>query len=211
MAAEKAKAEADRLAAEKAKAEAARLAAEQAKAMAEQQNKLQAEDTYLKNIQIGDANYSKSLWSVAIFYYQEALKLKSADKYALERIDNCRKMIDSNISAEKMQEYNSYIKHADADMLEKKYSSARFYYGKAGVILPWENYPKGRLNEVEKLISSTNIDSDEAGYFDAIKKADDAVAQKSFAVARFYFQKAISLKPNEDYPKQQLKRLTTEF
>ena len=214
LAAEKAKAEADRLAAEKAKAEADRLAAinaEKLKKEAEQQNKLQAEDSYMKNIQTGDANYTKSLWSVAIFYYEEALKFKSADKYALEKIDNCRKMIDSNISAEKMQEYNSYIKHADADMLEKKYSSARFYYGKAGVILPWENYPKGRLNEVEKLISSTDIDSNEAGYFDAVSKADDAVAKKNFAVARFYYQKAVSMKPDEEYPKQQLKRLTTEF
>ena len=214
LAAEKAKAEADRIAAEeKAKTEAARLAAalkaEKLKKEAEQQNKLQAEDSYLKNIQTGDANYAKSLWSVAIFYYQEALKFKSTDKYAIDRVDNCRKMIDSNVTAEKMQEYNSFVKQADSELQAKKYSAARFYYSRAGDILPWENYPKDQLKQVEKLISSTDIDSTEAGYFDAIKNAEDAVVQKNYAIARFYFQKAISLKPNEEYPKQQLKRLTT--
>jgi tetratricopeptide (TPR) repeat protein len=95
-------------------------------------------------------------------------------------------------------------------MQTKKYSSARFYYGKAKEILPWESYPAGQLKIIEKLIS-TDLSETDAQYFDAIKKADDAVSQKSYAVARFYFQKAISLKPDEEYPKQQLKRLAAEF
>jgi hypothetical protein len=54
------------------------------------------------------------------------------------------------------------------------------------------------------------VNGTEAQYFDAIKKADEAVIQKNVAIARFYFQKAISLKPNEEYPKQQLKRLSAQ-
>jgi len=60
------------------------------------------------------------------------------------------------------------------------------------------------------LISSTDVNGIEGQYFDAVKRADDAVVQKSFAVARFYYQKAISLKPEEEYAKQQLKRLSSE-
>ena len=181
-----------------------------ARRLADEQRKLQGEGSYLKNIQTGDANFAKSLFNVAIFYYQEALKFKAGDKYALEKVDNCRKMIDSNVTAEKMQEYNSYVKHADDDLHAKKYSSARFYYGKANEILPWESYPASQLKFIEKLISA-DLSGTDAQYFDAIKKADDAVAQKSYAVARFYFQQAASLKPDEEYPKQQLKRLAAEF
>jgi flavin-binding protein dodecin len=101
------------------------------------------------------------------------------------------------------------VKHADDDMKAKQYSSARFYYGKAKNILPWEVYPNDQLKVVEKLISSSD-NGIEAQYFDAIQKADDAVTQKNIAIARFYYQKAVSLKPNEDYPKQQLKRLSSE-
>jgi hypothetical protein len=181
-----------------------------AQKLAEQQQKLQGEGSYLKNIQTADANFAKSLWTVAIFYYQEALKFKAGDKYAIDKVENCNKMIDSNITAARMQEYTANLKHADDDLQAKKFSSARFYYRKASEILPWENYPKGQLAVVEKLVSSTDVNGIEAQYYDAVKKAEDAVVQKNFAVARFYFQKAISLKPDEEYPKQQLKRLSSE-
>jgi hypothetical protein len=172
--------------------------------------KLQGEGSYQKNIEAGDANYKKSLWTVAVFYYQEALKFKASDKYALERIDNCNKMVDSNITAEKMQEYASYVQRANDDLQAKKYSSARFYYRKANEILPWENYPVEQLKVVEKVITTSGLSGVDAQFFDAIKKADDAMALKNFAIARFYYQMAISIKPEEEYPKQQLKRLSAE-
>ncbi len=181
-----------------------------AQKQAEEQRKLQGEGSYLKNIEAGDANFSKSLWTVAIFYYQEALKFKASDKYAIDRIDNCKKMIDGNITAERMQEYAALVKNADADLEAKKYSSSKFYYERAIGILPWESYPKSQLLLVNQLIASTDVNGTEAQYFDAIKKADEAVAQKNIAIARFYYQKAISLKPNEEYPKQQLKRLSSQ-
>jgi len=181
-----------------------------AQKLADEQRKLQGEGSYLKNIQTADANYAKSLWTVAIFYYQEALKFKAADKYALGKVDDCRKMIDSNITAERMNEYNSFVKQADDDLKAKKYSSARFYYGKASEILSWEIYPREQLKVVEKAISLLDINGVEGQYFEAIKKAEEAVTLKNYAIARFYFQKAISLKPDEDYPKQQLKRLSSE-
>ncbi len=190
----------------------ARLEAERllAQKKVEEQVKLQGEGNYLKNIETGDANYKKSLWTAAIFYYQEALKFKAADKYALERIDVCKKMIDSNITADKMREYASYVQRANDDLQAKKYSSARFYYQKANEILPWENYPLEQLKVVEKVIATSGVSGTDAQFFDAIKKADDAMAQKNFAVARFYYQMASSIKPDEEYPKQQLKRISTE-
>ncbi|MCK9641612.1 MAG: hypothetical protein M0R39_17045, partial [Prolixibacteraceae bacterium] len=181
-----------------------------AQKMADEQRKLQGEGSYLKNIQTGDANYAKSLWMVAIFYYQEALKYKAGDKYAGERVDECKKLIDGNITAEKMQQFTSLIKKGDEELQAKKYSSSQFYYGEASRMLPWEKHPKEQLVLIEKLILSMDVNGTEAQYLDAIKKADDAVTQKNFAIARFYFQKAISLKPAEEYPKQQLKRLSSE-
>ncbi len=181
-----------------------------AQRIADEQRKLQGENSYLKNIQTGDANYAKSLWIVAVFYYQEALKFKAGDKLAIGKIDDCKKMIEGNISAEKMLLYTTSVKRADEDLQAKNYSSARFYYGQASGILPWESYPKGQLILVEKLISSSDVNGTEAQYLEAVKKAEEAVVSKNFAIARFYFQKAITLKPNEEYPKQQLKRLSSQ-
>ena len=104
----------------------AALIAEKQKREAAEKQKLQGESSYQKNIQTADANYAKSLWSVAIFYYQEALKFKSSDTYALGELKIAKKLINSNITAEKMQEYTSNIKNGDDDLAAKKYSSARF-------------------------------------------------------------------------------------
>ena len=223
------------------------------------------EKSYLEKIKIADENYKKSQWSVARFYYIEALKIKQADNYSLDKVDACDKMIDSGITDEKMQDYKNKILRADAEMKAKNYSSARFYYRSASDILKWEAYPKDQLKEIDRLVAEKLNESDQklfaenqskadeafnrqeypvarfyynkaieisqsdhvasrlkeiesivngseakkidASYADFIKKGDDAVKQKNNSIARFYYQKAMTLKPNESYPKGELQKI----
>ena len=223
------------------------------------------EKSYLEKIKIADENFKKSQWSVARFYYIEALKFKQADNYSLDKVDACDKMIDSGITEEKMQDYKNKISRADAEMKAKNYSSARFYYRSASDILKWEAYPKDQLKEIDRLVAEKLNESDQklfaenqskaddafnrqeypvarfyynkaneisqsdhvasrlkeiesivngseakkidASYTDFIKKGDDAVKQKSYSIARFYYQKAMALKSNESYPKDELQKI----
>jgi len=223
------------------------------------------EKFYLEKIKIADENFKKSQWSVARFYYIEALKFKQADNYSLDKVDACDKMIDSGITDEKMQDYKNKILRADAEMKAKNYSSARFYYRSASDILKWEVYPKEQLKEIDRLVAEKLNESDQklfaenqnkadeafnrqeysvarfyynktieisqsdhvasrlkeiesivngseakkidASYADFIKKGDDAVQQKSNSIARFYYQKALALKPNESYPKDKVQKI----
>ena len=223
------------------------------------------EKSYLEKITIADENFKKSQWSVARFYYIEASKFKQGDNYSLERVDACDNMIDSGITAEKMQEYKNIIYKADDEMKAKNYSSARFYYRSASDILKWETYPQQQLKEIDRIVAEKLSESDQrlftenlnkaddafnrkeyavarfyynkaikisqsdhvasrlkeiesivngpesqkinAAYDDFIKKGDEAVKQKNSSIARFYFQKAIALKPNENYPKEELKKI----
>jgi len=223
------------------------------------------EKSYLEKIKIADENFKKSQWSVARFYYIEALKFKQADNYSLDKVDACDKMIDSGITEEKMQDYKNKISRADAEMKAKNYSSARFYYRSASDILKWEAYPKDQLKEIDRLVAEKLNESDQklfaenqskaddafnrqeypvarfyynkaneisqsdhvasrlkeiesivngseakkidASYTDFIKKGDDAVKQKNYSIARFYYQKAMALKPNESYPKDELQKI----
>jgi len=223
------------------------------------------EKQYLEKIKIADENYKKSQWSVARFYYIEALNFKLGDNYSLEKVDACDKMIDSGITAEKMQDYKNKIEKADDEMKAKNYSSARFYYRSAIDILKWENYPQQQLKEIDKIVAEKLNESDQrlfaesqnkaddafnrkeypvarfyynkaieisqsdhvgsrlkeiesivngseakrmnAAYDDLINKGEEAVKQKNSSIARFYFQKAIALKPNENYPREELKEI----
>jgi len=226
------------------------------------------EKLYLDKIKIADENFKKSQWTVARFYYIEALKFKQTDNYSVEKVDACDKMIDSGITAEKMQDYKNKIAKADAEMKAQNYSSARFYYRSASDILKWETYPKQQLNEIDRIVAEKLNESDQklftenqskadeafnrqeypvsrfyynkameisqsdhvasrlkeiesivngseakkndASYADFIKKGDDAVKQKNSAIARFYYQKASALKPNENYPKEEIKKIDSE-
>jgi tetratricopeptide (TPR) repeat protein len=227
-----------------------------------------AEKSYLEKIKTADENFKNLQWSVARFYYIEALKFKVGDNYSLEKVDACDKMISSGITSEKLQEYKTKITKADDDMKAQNYSSAKFYYRSASDILRWESYPQKQLKEIDKIITeklnasdqklftenlsladdafnrleytvarfyynkaSQIIQSDHvvsrlkeidsitngseakmtnAAYDDFIKKGDDALKQNNSPIARFYFQKASVLKPNENYPKEQLKKLDSE-
>ncbi len=229
------------------------------------QNQNSNEKLYLEKIKIADENYKKSQWSVARFYYIEALKFRQSDNYSLDKVDACDKMIDSGITAEKMLDYKNKLGKADDELKAKNYSSARFYYRSASDILKWETYPKQQLKEIDKIVAEKLNESDQklftenqnkadeafnrqeypvsrfyynkamelsqsdhvasrlkeiesivngseakkvdASYIDFIKKGDDAIKQKNSSIARFYYQKAIALKPNENYPKEEIKKI----
>ncbi|MCE1200336.1 MAG: hypothetical protein LWW85_15325, partial [Marinilabiliales bacterium] len=176
----------------------------------DEEKKLRDAGSYQLNIGMADKQLSQSNWTVAVYYYQEALRYKDGDKYATEKILSCNKMIEGSVTAEKMKEYEDNLKQGDKELKDKNYSSARFHFGRAYAIMPWEEYPKNQLKSIEKLLSSTNWEGKDAAYGEAIKKAEEAIAKKNFAVARFYFQSAITLRPEEAYPRQQLKRLSEE-
>jgi len=241
------------------------LKAQEGQKFAADQNLNNNDKAYQDKIKTADENFKKSQWSVARFYYMEALKFKLSDTYSLEKVDACDKMIDSGITAEKMQDYKNKIGRADDEMKAKNFASARFYYRSASDILKWETYPKQQLKEIDKIVAEKLNESDQklfaenqskaddafnrqeypvarfyynkameisqsdhvssrlkeiesivngsetkkndAAYADLIKKGNDAVVQKNSAIARFYYQKAIALKPNESYPKQELQKI----
>ena len=228
-------------------------------------NRSNNEKLYVEKVKIADENYKKSQWSVARFYYIDALKSKPNDNYSLDKLDACDKMIDSGITADKMQDYKNKIAKADAEMKAKNISSARFYYRSASDILKWETYPKQQLDEIDRIVAEKLNESDQklfaenqnkadeafnrkeypvarfyynkaigistsdhitsrlkeiesivngsedrkndAAYIDLIKKGDEAVKQKNTLIARFYYQKAIALKPNENYPKDEIQKI----
>ena len=232
---------------------------------ASEQNLGSNEKSYLDKLKIAEENYKKSQWTVARFYYIEALKFKQADSYAINKVDECDKMIDAGITDEKMQDYKNKISKADAEMKAKNYSSARFYYRSASDILKWEAYPKEQLNEIDRIVAEKLNESDQklftenlnkadeafnrqeypvarfyynkageisqsdhvasrlkevesivngseakktdANYIDFIKKGDEAVKQNNSSIARFYYQKALALKPNESYPREEIKKM----
>ena len=151
------------------------------------------ERSYADKINTADENFKKSQWSVARFYYFEALKIRQNDSYSLQRIDACDKMIDSGVTAEKMAEYQNKLAKADLEMKANNLSSARFYYHSALDILKWETYPQQQLKEIDRIISGKLSDSDQKLYKENLDKAEEAFNRKEYPSARFYYNKALGI------------------
>jgi uncharacterized protein with WD repeat len=99
-------------------------------------------------------------------------------------------MIESELSAEKIKEYNNTIASADAQMKVQNLSSARFYYRNALEIKKSDPYPLEQLKVIDKMITDQLSRSDQRVFAENVKKADDSFNRKEYPTARFYYEKA---------------------
>lgn len=87
----------------------------------------------------------------------------------------------------------------------KNYASAKFYYQKAKDILPIDKDDiEKHIAEIDQLIEAERLATIEKEYKKQIEKADQAYKDKSYAIAKFYYQKALEVKENDQYAKERL-------
>ncbi|MFY9150906.1 MAG: hypothetical protein WAO52_02745 [Prolixibacteraceae bacterium] len=156
-------------------------------------------------IKKADNSFGIKDYTVARFYYYKANEFKPTEEYPQKQIEIIRKLIDSELSSADNSGYEQAIKLADEAFVRQNYNVAKFYYYKALDIKSWEKYPKDRINEILALTNSLLSEQEEKEYRDMIAKADEAFFNKDVSIARFYYNKAISMKKEEEYPRIKLK------
>lgn len=156
---------------------------------------------------IGKADDSFGIkdYSVARFYYYKASDIKPKEGYPRNQIELIRKLVDSQLSSLDRSGYQQAITQADDAFQKENYTVSKFYYYKALGIKSWEKYPKDRIQEILALTNSLLSEREEKEYRDLIASADEAFTVKDISIARFYYNKAISMKKDEDYPKIKIK------
>jgi tetratricopeptide (TPR) repeat protein len=161
--------------------------------------------SYDEAVKKADDLFGAKDYSVARFYYYKASDIKPTEEYPKKQIDLIRKLIDSQLSAADLSQYDQAITQADNAFASKSYQTAKFFYYKALDIKSWEKYPKDRINEILALTNSLLSDQLEKEYSEFIAKADEAYFNKDMAISRFYYNKALTIKKGENYPKIKLK------
>jgi len=154
-----------------------------------------------------DEAFNKKNYPVAKFHYYEALGIKSWEKYPKDRIQEILVLTNSLLSEREEQEYKNYIAKADEALVVKDISIARFYYNKALSMKKEEEYPKIKLKDIQKIIDQDKLNNLNAEYNNIIDQADQAMQAGNYSLARFNYNKALSLRPDEKYPREQLKKM----
>ena len=160
---------------------------------------------YDEAIKKADDSFGVKDYSVARFFYSKASEIKPKEEYPKNQLELIHKLIDSELSGSDLSGYEQALAQADAAFGKQDYTIAKFYYYKALEIKSWEKYPKDRIDEILALTNSLLSEREEKEYRDAIAKADEAFFNKDISIARFYYNRAISIKREENYPRIKLK------
>jgi hypothetical protein len=189
-------------------------------------------EKYTAAIAKADRAFASKDFSAAKGGYNEAINLKPAEQYPknkLQEIDRllgeeeARKKADAEKSSQQKQideKYNTAVIKADKAFGAKDYGSAKSNYNEALGIKPSEQYPKTKLNEIDKLLADeqalkkADADKDKKNnekYNSTIAKADNAFGLKDYVSARSLYNEALGIKPTEQYPKTKIQEIDKIF
>ncbi len=198
------RAEEARLAAE---AEAQRLAAEKA-----------ARAQYEAAIKLGDTAMAQQAYEAASEAYNKALLILPNEQYPKDQLAEIDRLLqqlaqaeaerrqkarEDSIAGAKLMAFNAKIKEAEAYIDAQELENAVSSYQDAIVILPEKTaFVQPKIDELNALIAQ--LAKIEADYQAAIREADQLFGNEAWSDAKISYQKALTLKPDESYPKQQI-------
>jgi tetratricopeptide (TPR) repeat protein len=151
----------------------------------------------------GDQLLNESKYKEAIIAYNKALSYKPDMKYPKERIDFINKKLSEQTYIE--NEYNKLIKEADNLLKVQDYEKAKNAYIEATKLKPSEQYPKDKIQEIDKIFADAKLNQEL--YNKAIAVADENFANKEYEKALESYQNALTYKPGEKYPEEQISKI----
>ncbi|MFQ5334623.1 MAG: hypothetical protein ACE5DN_00970 [Flavobacteriales bacterium] len=182
-----------------------------------QKELLRLENKYKTLLLKGDNAVKSENFDEAIGLYQEALKIKPKQDYPKKQIEKARQLKaekaarDAELLAKEKQ-YKEIIEEADASFSSTAYEAAKEKYKQASAIFPSRPYPRDRINRINSLLADkaaaeANKKALEEKYNNLITKADKAFAVKQYVGARTSYKAALSIKPDEQYPKDKIEEI----
>jgi tetratricopeptide (TPR) repeat protein len=168
------------------------------------------DEKYQAALQKADQALLAGNYAAARAAYLEAGKIKPGEAYPSEKI----KEVDGKVAEIARQKsiddkYKAAVAHADQLFSAKSYDQARVEYNNALVIKPGEQYPNDKIREIESILAE--IKAKEDAYKASVLKADQLLADKKFDEARTEYGNALTIKPNEQYPKNKIDEINKKL
>jgi hypothetical protein len=164
------------------------------------------DDKYTAAIEKADKSFGAKTWEQSKTDYAAASGIKPNENYPKDKITEIDKIV-ADIAKQKVidDKYQSAIAMADKLLENKTYDLAKTAYTDASGIKPAEQYPKDKIAQIEKIIADIARQKEvEAQYKTAITKGEQLLVAKSYEPAKTEFQNAVTLKPDEKYPKEKI-------
>ena len=151
----------------------------------------------------GDAAFQKKDYLNAKAYYQLALNLIPTDSLGREKLKKTMELIRSQKASNTL--FDVAVANADRLFAAGDYERARAEYENASHIIPSEQYPKQKINEIVKIMVDQQMQ--EGLYGEAIRNADQLYTDRNWQPALLEYQNASKIRPQEKYPKDRIAEL----
>ncbi|WP_460023919.1 hypothetical protein [Marinifilum fragile] len=179
---------------------------------------------YSEELEKAEDFFKNEQFSVARHHYKAALEIKPKETYPKEKLEEINERLQALKNAEqeaiannptnfekklsiiKEREYAELIQKADNAFQNSQFTVSKVMYERALGMFDRE-YPKKQLKEIDKLIRDERNSALSEEYKQLIAKGDEELSANHYAVAKFYYNKAIALNKKEKYPKNQLKKI----
>jgi tetratricopeptide (TPR) repeat protein len=173
---------------------------------AKQNIEKEKESRYATAIKRGDKAMETKDWQGAVLAYQEALSVKDYESYPQQKIAEAEKNLKRQKDAEELDaKYLEAVMGGDRELANKNYKAAIDAFKQANGIKPKEAYPPQKIKEIEVLMNEAEKGKlIEEQYTQAIKEANALFSRKSWDEAKSKYQQAITIKSNEQYPKDKI-------
>lgn len=161
---------------------------------------------YADLIAVADEQLGRLDYQPAKATYLEAQALKPKESYPAGKIKEIDALLGKMAVAEKLEaDYTAAIAKGDSLLGNKAYQPAKGAYQAALTLKPKEAYPASKITEIDALLAErARLQTINQQYDDAISYGDQLFAGSQWAQAKESYQQALSLKPEEPYPAQQL-------
>jgi len=161
------------------------------------------DEEYLLLISAADLLYQEKKYTEAKIKYEEALALKPGEKYPQERIDQIIAILA--LASTQNSEYDEAILEADGLFGLQQYEEAKLAYMKAANLNEKEQYPKDKMEEIDRIITSQK--ANQAEYNKLVAAADRMMESEEYDKAREKYIAALELLPVEQYPQDKLNEI----
>ncbi|MFZ4547665.1 MAG: hypothetical protein ACOYN4_09525, partial [Bacteroidales bacterium] len=175
--------------------------------IAEAQNQLSAlrskDENYASAIETADKSFADQKYEDALASYNQALKIKPAEKYPKDKTDEINKIL-AKAKAD-ANNYTQSISNGDKAFGAGNYALALTSYQEALKIKPSEQYPQDKITETQAALDDLQKLNEK--YTLAITSADKSFAAKEYDQALVLYTEANGIRINEKYPQDQIAKI----
>jgi hypothetical protein len=155
---------------------------------------------------IGQANayFETHDYIVSRCWYYKAWGVKTGEIYPKQRIDEINRLLSGMLNSQLDRDYQKFVDMADSTFRDNQYAVSRGWYNRALGVKANENYPKDQIREIENKIAERMAGQSGQQFESNVQKAATAFDAKNYNVARFWYKKALELRPDDVDVKKRL-------